>query len=135
MHIELDITGDIVERQELLNGSTILTLEGASLDGVWTMNGLLGWNIGTQRDQSDGGEGDLTLVRDDGSELFATLTGAAIADTDGTDETDADHTMRLEFEIDGGSGAFESASGTASASGVLAADTFAASWKIDILTD
>ena len=80
MHIELDITGDIVERQELLNGSTILTLEGASLDGVWTMNGLLGWNIGTQRDQSDGGEGDLTLVRDDGSELFATLSQAGLID-------------------------------------------------------
>ncbi len=134
MHIEIDLTGDIVERQELLNGTMILTLDGAAADGSWTMSGLVGWNIGTQRDQSVG-EGDLTLVRDDGSELFATLTRAAITDTDGTAETDADHTMRLEFEIDGGSGAFESVSGTAIASGVLAADTFAASWAINIQVD
>ncbi len=131
MHIELDITGDVVERQELLNGTTILTLQGATADGSWTMSGLVGWNIGTQRDQS-AGEGDLTLALADGAEIFATVTRAVITDIEGGPEAAADHIMRLEYEIDGGSGAFEGAAGSAIADGALAADMFSAKWAIEI---
>lgn len=130
MHLELEITGDVVERQELLNGTTILTLTGATADGVWTMTGLLSWNIGTQRDQSDAGEGDLTLTRDDGAELFATLSRADIADTGAG--MDADHTLHLAYEIDGGAGEFDGAAGTAAAVGALAADTFTGTWTVTV---
>ena len=130
MRLELDITGDIVERQELLNGTTVLTLEGATADGVWAMTGLLSWNIGTQRDATDDGEGDLTLTRSDGAELFATLSRAIIAAADA--EAGADHTMRLSYEIDGGVAEFESATGTATVTGALAADTFTGVWSVEI---
>ena len=70
MRIEIDVAGEIVERQELLNGTETVSLEGVSRDGRWTLSGLVTWNIGLK---SNTGEGDITLTRDDGAELFGTL--------------------------------------------------------------
>ncbi len=127
MNIEIDIAGDIVERQELLNGSQILTLEGASADGTWTMSGLLTWNIGLK---SNTGEGDLTLVREDGDEVFATLVRGDVADA--ADGDDADHTFALAYDIDGGNAHFDNASGSITATGTLTGDVFRGRWSLTL---
>ncbi len=124
--IEIDFAGEIVERQELLNGTETVSLEGESGDGRWAMSGLVTWNIGLV---SNAGEGDITLSRDDGGEIFGTLVRGDVVDAaDGQD--DAAHTMKLEYEIDGGAGAFASAAGTCEAVGSLAAATFRGRWTL-----
>jgi hypothetical protein len=129
VEIAIDVAGEVVERQELLNGTETVSLEGESEDGRWAMSGLVTWNIGLV---SSAGEGDITLLRDDGGEIFATLVRGDIVDAaDGQD--DAAHTMRLEYEIDGGTGAFASAAGTCDAVGLLAAATFRGRWTLRLV--
>ena len=82
MEIEIELAGEIVERQELLNGTETVSLEGESADGRWTMSGLVTWNIGLV---SNTGEGDITLTRDDGAELFGTLIRGDVAETSAGD--------------------------------------------------
>jgi hypothetical protein len=126
MDIAIDFAGEIVERRELLNGTETVSLEGESGDGRWTISGLLTWNIGLV---SNAGEGDLTLSRDDGAEIFGTLLRGDVAEVaDG----DADHTMRLEYEIDGGAGEFEDATGECEAVGTLAAGAFRGRWVVTL---
>lgn len=128
MEIEIEFAGEIVERQELLNGTETVSLEGQSDDGRWTMSGLLTWNIGLV---SNAGEGDITLARDDGAEVFATVMRGDVSETTPGDDGDAaDHAFRVEYEIDGGSGAFASASGTCDASGGLAGAGFRGRWTL-----
>lgn len=130
MDIAIDFAGEIVERRELLNGTETVSLEGESGDGRWTISGLVTWNIGLL---SNAGEGDLTLSRDDGAEIFGTLSRGDIAEVaDGDADADADHTMRLEYEIDGGSGAFEGATGACQAVGMLAAAAFRGRWVVTL---
>lgn len=126
MDIAIDFAGEIAERQELLNGTETVSLEGESSDGHWTMSGLVTWNIGLV---SNTGEGDITFGRDDGAEIFATLLRGDVAEA-AEGDGDADYTMRLEYEIDGGSGAFEGATGACEAVGTLAAATFRGRWLV-----
>jgi hypothetical protein len=127
MELTIEISGDIVEWQELLNGTQIVTLEGASNDGAWAMSGLVSWNIGLA---SNAGEGDITLRRDDGAELFGTLVRGAVTEIDDGNGSDASHAVRLEYEIDGGTGAFESADGVAAAEGTLSPGSFRGCWTV-----
>ena len=120
MEITLHFAGDVVERQELLNGTETVTLEGASPDG-WTLSGLVSWNIGLV-DYT--GEGDITLLRADGAELYGTLTCGRVTESAG------EHRFRLEYEIDDGSGVFDGASGTAEAVGSLSGEGFAGTWIV-----
>jgi len=126
MELRIEITGDVVEWQELLNGTQIVTLEGASADG-WTLSGSVSWNI---RDASAAGEGDITLTCDDGADLFGSLVEARVSEIGEREVEEADHAMHLEYEIDGGSGAFEGASGSARAGGRLSAEAFRGVWVI-----
>lgn len=126
MKIEIELAGEIVERQELLNGTETVSLAGESGDGRWTMSGLVTWNIGLV---SNTGEGDITLSRDDGAEIFGTLVRGDVAEAAEGDDA-ADYKMRLEYEIDGGSGAFEGATGACEAVGTLAAATFRGRWLV-----
>lgn len=119
--IEVDIGGDVVERQELLNGMQILTLEGASADGAWTLVGGLSWNIGLRALPP---EGDITLSHDNGDELFGTLAGGDVREAAAADE--ADYTLALEYEVDGGEGAYSGASGRLQVAGMLFGDAFRA---------
>lgn len=128
MELRIEITGDVVEWQELLNGTQIVTIEGASADG-WTLSGSVSWNI---RDASAAGEGDITLTRDDGAELFGTLVRARVSEIGEREVEEADHAMQLEYEIDGGSGAFEGASGSARAEGRLSAEAFRGVWVVTV---
>ena len=126
MELRIEITGEIVERQELLNGTQTITIEGAAAAGEWTLVGALSWNLGLV---DFAGEGDLTLTRADGAEIFATLAHSDVTQAaDGIE--DADHTFRLTYEIDGGAGAFLDANGTASAEGTLAGDAFRGIWSL-----
>lgn len=129
MEIEIEFTGEIVERQELLNGTETVSLEGASSDGRWRMSGLVTWNIGLV---SNAGEGDITLTRDDGAELFATLVRGDVRETreDDAAEAGAAHSMHLEYEIDGGGGAFDGATGRCEATGTLQVAGFAGRWTL-----
>jgi hypothetical protein len=126
MKIEIELAGEIVERQELLNGTETVSLEGESSDGHWTISGLVTWNIGLV---SNTGEGDITLSRDDGAEIFGTLMRGDVAEAAEGDDA-ADYKMRLEYEIDGGSGAFEGATGACEAVGTLAVATFRGRWLV-----
>jgi len=128
MELRIEITGEVVERQELLNGTQSVTLEGADASGEWTLAGGLSWNVGLV---DYPGEGDLTLARADGAEIFATLVRAAVVETEDSDEA-VDHIFRLTYEIDGGAGAFLDATGTASAEGTLAGDTFRGRWSLHL---
>jgi hypothetical protein len=119
VEVEIEIAGDVVERQELLNGTQIITLEGASADGAWTLTGGLSWNIGLADTAT---EGDITLTRNDGAELFATLTTAKIIEAAESAETDYD--LALTYDIDGGSGALEHARGDLALTGALTGDQF-----------
>ncbi len=130
MQIEIVFAGEIVERVELLNGTETVSLEGESGDGVWTMSGLMAWNIGLV---SSAGEGDITFIRNDGAEIFGSLARGEVVESAGADAGDlADHTMRLEYDIDGGSGGFDSAAGRCTALGTLAAATFRGTWSITL---
>ena len=128
--IEIEFEGEIVERQELLNGTETVSLEGVSDDGAWTMSGLLTWNIGLV---SNTGEGDVTLARtSDGAEIFATLLRGDVIETTLSGDEAADHTFLLEYEIDGGNDALMSASGQIAASGLLAASSFRGRWVVTL---
>ena len=117
--MEINVTGDIVERQELLNGTKIVALDGASPDGAWRLSGSVSWNIGLADAVA---EGDLTLARDDGAEIFATLVSATIVES--AESGDADFDLTLTYEIDGGSAALEGAVGSIDLLGVLAGERF-----------
>ena len=123
MELQIEIAGEIVERQELLNGTMTVALEGADASREWTLTGVLSWNRGLVE---YAGEGDLTLVHRDGAEIFATLTRSAVIETG--DDADAGHEFRASYEIDGGSGAFEGAAGNAHARGSLSGDAFQGMW-------
>lgn len=129
MKLELRVTGDVVERQELLNGTQILTLAGESSDGVWSLVGDVAWNVGLV---DFAGEGDITISRRDGAELFGTLTAAVVSEIGDSALDDADHRLRTEYEIDGGSGEFESVGGSAIADGVLAGGAFRVTLALSI---
>jgi len=127
--IDIDLTGDVIEWQKLLNGTQIVTIEGAAADGEWTLSGGLSWNV---RAGSGAGEGDVILARSDGSELFGSLNGGDVREIAGDDAERADYAMRLTYEIDGGSGEFETAAGNATAEGTLSRESFAGRWRIEI---
>lgn len=121
MELRIEIVGAIVERQELLNGTQMVTIEGADGGGRWTFAGTLSWNLGLV---DYAGEGDLTLARADGAEIFGTLTWARV--TEVGDSTEADHAFHIEYEIDGGAGGLDGAAGEAEATGSLGGDGFQA---------
>ncbi len=119
MDILFQVSGDVVEREELLNGTQTVAIEGSSEDGAWALTGTVAWNLGL-RDFA--GEGDLTLAREDGSEIFATLTNASVQES--ADDGAGGHMLRLVFEIDGGSGQYEGTHGGIDASGMLTDGSF-----------
>jgi hypothetical protein len=129
--ISIEISGDVVEWQELLNGTQIVTIEGASADG-WTLSGSITWSA---RDADFAGEGDVTLTRADGAELFGSLIRARVSEIGDQEAVEADHQMRLEYEIDGGSGEFGDASGTARAEGRLSREGFSGTWAVTLAAD
>ncbi len=132
MQIEIHASGEIAERQELLNGTETVSLEGESADGRWVLSGLVTWNIGLV---SNTGEGDITLTRDDGAELFGTLVRGDVSEIAAGDAgSDGGHTMRLEYEIDGGSGAFEAATGSCRGTGTLSASSFEGCWLVTLVS-
>ena len=125
---DLEITGDVVERQELLNRTQIVTLEGAG-DG-WTFVGDLSWKLGPE---GRAVEGDITLTSGAGDELFASLSAGTAREA--PPGADADHLLALEYEIDGGSGAYAGSGGGIQLSGRMRGDTFAAGLSVTIGND
>lgn len=119
--LRIDIAGDVVEWQTLLSGMQTATLEGASPDGAWTLSGSCSWN---PRSGADAAEGDLTLSRDDGAELFATLAAGTVVERASDAADAAAYDARLEFTIDGGAGDFDDATGSIRADGRLSRETF-----------
>ena len=122
MEIRVEISGDVVERQELLNGTESVAIEGADASEAWTLSGSFSWNLGLV---DYAGEGDLALVRGD-DEIFATITRARVSAASDA----ADHSFLLTYEIDGGAGAFAGAAGNADARGTLAGGTFRGAWVL-----
>jgi hypothetical protein len=130
MKFEIEFEGSIVERQELLNGTQIVSFEGDSVDGVWALSGLVTWNIGLLANAS---EGDITLVRRrDGAEIFASIASGEVAGSTTDADPLSEDSLRLEYEIDGGTGAFDSAVGTCKAVVTLGASGFRGMWTLEI---
>lgn len=123
LDLAIDVVGEIVEQQELLNGTRTVTLSGASADGVWALDGVLSWNRGLLEYT---GEGDLTLVRGDGAELYATLMGAAVRGEVQEDESDV--SLAVTYQVDGGTAEFDGASGTITGVVRLVASAFEGRW-------
>jgi hypothetical protein len=128
MELRLEFSGDVVERQELLNGTQSVSIEGSDTSGAWSLGGDFGWNRGLIDHHDDG---QLALSRDDGAEIFAEIVQTDVTRPGDVDLV-ADHRFRIKYEIDDGSGAFEGASGSAHADGVLAGDTFRGVWTLEI---
>jgi hypothetical protein len=123
MDIAIEARGDVVERQELLNGTRSLTIQGASDDGRWRIEGTLFWNLGLME---YAGEGDITLTSEIG-ELFAS---ANAVQADESDAGDGALQVRAHYAIDGGSGEFDEATGVCRGEIRLAADSFEGRWII-----
>lgn len=131
MEITVEARGDVVERQELLNGTRSVTIEGASDDGRWRVEATLSWNLGLV---DYAGEGDITLSSDEG-EIFGTVNaveaheaGSSVGGIAGDDEGALQ--LRAVYSVDGGSGAFDGATGVCTAEVRLAGDTFAGRWRV-----
>jgi hypothetical protein len=125
MELRIEFSGDVVERQELLNGTQTITIEGASADGECSIVGSLSWNRGLV---DFSGEGDLTLVRDGGDELYGTPVRVLVEDAG----DDFDHHMQIQYEIDGGTGDYADATGTARAEAVLAGEQMRGTWVLTL---
>jgi hypothetical protein len=123
-HIDITIEGDVADRQELLNATQILTFDGGSPDSLWQFSALVTWSM---RD-ANATEGDVTLSRGD-DEIFASLIGGRVTERA---ETDGGHAFTLEYEIDGGAGAYADARGAINAHGVIEESTFAGTWSVEI---
>jgi hypothetical protein len=122
MEIEIQASGDVVERTELLNGTVTIAIEGASPDGAWTVSGVVSWNRGLV---DYAGEGDISLSRDE-DELFASLTSATI-DQSAAEEGDVH--LRVRYEIDGGAGRFDAASGSIAGEIRVTGEVFEGAWQ------
>jgi propanediol dehydratase large subunit len=127
MEIEIRVEGDVVERTELLNGTVTIALEGESGDGTWTVSGVLSWNRGLV---DFAGEGDLTISGADG-DLFASLTSATVAGTleDASDD-DGQVVLQARYEVDGGLGNFEGASGSIEGQVIVEGARFGGTWHL-----
>jgi hypothetical protein len=119
----IEIAGDVVERQELLNRTQMLTLEGTG-DG-WAFVGDLSWKLGPEGRAS---EGDITLTSVAGDELFASLSGGHVREAGAG--ADADHLLALEYEVDGGTGTYAESNGAIALEGRLRGDAFSAELKV-----
>jgi hypothetical protein len=128
MELRIEIAGDIVERQELLNGTQSITLEGVSHDGVWTLSASVSWNRGLI---DYAGEGDVSLARADGAELYATLVRSDATD-DPEAAPDADRLIVLQYEVDGGAADFAGCSGTVRAEVLTGGDEFRGTWVLTL---
>ena len=126
MQIHIEIAGDVVERQELLNGTQIVALEGVTDDGAWTISASLSWNIGLAAGSN---EGDITLTRDDGSEIFATLVRATVEEAS---ESSGEHeyTFVVAYDIDGGTPELIGDATVLDARGSISGDTFYVSLRM-----
>jgi hypothetical protein len=124
MELRITISGEVVDRQELLNGTQSVTLAGVSEDGAWTLSGDIAWNRGLV---DFAGEGDFTLTRENDDEIFATATRI---DPERYDEDAAAVRLRAIYDIDGGTGEFTDASGSATGEPTIAGDAFSGSWSL-----
>ena len=127
MRLDIQFRGDVVERQELLNGTETVTIDGSSVDSAsgdgWTIVCSFSWNLGILEHPS---EGDLTLSDGMGNELFCSLATTRVR------ETDLGHAFDLGFEIDGGAGRFADAAGEVALAGTLTGDEFASTLHAEI---
>ena len=112
-----------MERTELLNGTCTITIEGATVDGVWQIAGVVSWNRGLVH---YAGEGDLSVTAAEG-ELFASLM---LAEAEGGGEESEDVRLVVIYGMDGGTGRFDAASGAVKGRVRVAGDRFEGDWAI-----
>jgi hypothetical protein len=127
MDLDIEVAGEIVEEQELLNGTRTVALSGATADGAWTLDGVVSWNRGLV---DYAGEGDLTLVRGDGAELYATLTRADARG--GSEEDEAEVSLSVAYQVDGGMGEFEQGLGAIEGQIRIGGGGFEGRWQLHL---
>ncbi len=112
----------MVERTELLNGTRQTVLDGAG--NGWMLMATLAWRIGLDAGL---GEGEVTLARADGDELYASAVSVAVEESpDGLERVTA------QLEIDGGVRAYDGARGRATLEVTLVGDRFTGELDVDV---
>jgi len=120
--MDIEVDGDVVERQELLNGTQTLALEAEG--GGWTVSALVTWNRGLDVRPP---EGDITLTCAQRGEIFATVTSVRAGEAS-TDEGLL--VLRVGYVVEGGTGDFEGVTGDAEATLEMADDRFKGVWRL-----
>jgi hypothetical protein len=90
------------------------------------VEGSASWNLGLV---DFAGEGDITLTRG-GDEVYGTL--ARIEVRDASEGGDADFEAEVEYDVDGGAGALEGASGRVRGRMVARAAALAGRWQLEV---
>lgn len=121
--MEIKASGEVAERDELLNGTQTVSFIGAADDG-WEVRGAVSWNVGLV---AAAAEGDITLTRD-GSDIYGTATAVTVTQGD----AEGAERFLIEYEIDGGCGLFENATGRATGSGAFRGDAFEGEWRVEL---
>lgn len=121
MDLLLHISGEVFERQELLNGTQSATLRGRTEQGE-ALEAAVSWSRGLVE---LGAEGDITVTLRDG-QLFGMLVHSEAELSPG-----GSLALDLRFEIDGGDGAYDAARGSIGASVVLEDDVFEGDWAVE----
>jgi hypothetical protein len=106
--IRLRLEGVTVEEGDLLDATRMATISGQARDDAgrgWRWEMSLSWTMALRSDFS---EGDVSLLREDGAQIFATLTEGEYVEDPEEDEG----SFTAVFQIEGGEGPFETARGS-----------------------
>jgi hypothetical protein len=112
----------VVERTDLLNGARQAVLDGAG--NGWMLMATVAWRIGLD---AGPGEGEITLARADGDELYASAVSVAAEES-----PDGPERVTARLEIHGGVRAYDGAQGTATLEVTLAGDRFTGELNVDM---
>ena len=130
--LRLDFEGEVSQNQEMLDGTRQLVLEGRADDDdhvSWSITVTLAWTMG---DEAEIEEGDLTLSRDDGAELYAGLRAGRYRERGLVGVEGAAAGFDAAFAIDGGEGEFASSAGRVRLRGTFTEQRFAATADVRV---
>ena len=132
--LNLDFAGEVSQNHEMLDGTRQLVLEGAARDETrrsWTLTLSLAW---TMRAEAEIEESDLTLSRDDGSEVYASLSAGRYREGGLAGVEGAAEGFDIDFDIDSGAGEFDSVAGSVHMSGTVDEQRFTAVAEVRLLS-
>ena len=124
--LRLEVEGEVGESREMLDGTRQIVLVGSAEDDhreSWSLTLTLAWSMGADAKIE---EGDLSLSRDDGAEVYGSLRAGRYREAGGAGVQGAAESFEAAFDIDGGEGEFASAGGSVRLAGTFTRERFAA---------